>query len=85
VALNSIFVECVLQDFIVLNELVLVLGVPFDLLEVERAWKYCVHDLAMHGPSSALLHFSELQIKELIDPTQNDVLSHEEGLIHNAY
>ena len=59
-ALNSIFVECALQDFIVLHELVLVLGIPFDLLEVECAWVNSVHDLAMHGPSSALLHFGEL-------------------------
>lgn len=55
VSLDSILVECALQHFVVLDELVLVLGLPLHFGVGEGVGKEGVHDPAVDGGCGALL------------------------------
>jgi len=55
VAFDAIFVEGHLKNFVVVDILVLVLGVPLDALEWECAWVKRIKHCAVDGSSCALL------------------------------
>lgn len=57
---HSIFVERVLQDLVVIDEFVLVLGAPLDLGEVEGPRVNGVHHAAVDGARRALLNLREV-------------------------
>jgi len=84
VSLDAIFVEGSLQELVVVNELMLVLGAPLNSSECERARiervKYC----AVDGASCALLDLGELQLKVGIHPVEDVYFAYEVGLIHHA-
>ena len=62
VAFDSVFVEGGLQDFVVLDELVLVLGLPLDSLEGEGVRVEHVYDAAVDGARRALLNLLHSQL-----------------------
>lgn len=81
---DSVLVEGILKHFVVINKFVVMLGRPFDLLEVEGLGIDRVHNLAVNSGSCALLDLGDVQLKELIHPLDNNSLAYEVGLIHNT-
>ena len=61
-SLDTILVEGTLQDFVVLNELVLVLGSPLDSREWEGARVERVKHGTVDSTSGALLDLGQLQL-----------------------
>jgi len=55
VSLDSILLESLLKHFVVIGELIIVLGIPLDLIKVEGAREDRIHNLAVNGASSTLL------------------------------
>lgn len=66
VSLDSVLVEGVLEDLVVLDVLVVELSSPLHLREIERAWVDGIHDLAVHGSRGALLDLGELKLQERV-------------------
>lgn len=62
VPLDSVLVEGVLEDLVVVDELVLVLGSPLDSREGERVRVERVEDGAVDGARSTLLDLGELKL-----------------------
>lgn len=83
-ALDSVFVEGALQNFVIFNELVLVLCLPLDPAVLEGAWEETVHDSAVYGRSGALLDLRDAQVEQLVEPLDQHLLAHEVGLVHHA-
>ena len=63
--LDSVFVESILEDLVVLYKFVIELGIPLDLAQVESAWVNCIHHLAVNSTRRALLDFRQLQLREI--------------------
>ena len=53
---NAVFVEGRLEDLIVFHVLVIELGAPLNLTQVESARVNCVHNLAVDTARRALLN-----------------------------
>ena len=64
VTLDSVLVEGLLENLVVLNEFILVFGIPLHLAEVESSGIEAVHHGAVHGSSCALLDLGELKLKK---------------------
>ena len=47
IAFDSNFVESILKDSVVIDELIVVFGLPVDLVECNFAWVYDIDDLAV--------------------------------------
>ena len=60
--LNSILFECVLQNLVVFNILVLMLGSPLDLGQTEGSWVDAIHHLAVDSTSRTLLDFGKIEL-----------------------
>lgn len=65
VPLHTIFLEGLLEHFVVLCKLIVVLSTPLDLTKVEGSWEDCVHYLAVHGASGTLLDLCNVSLKEV--------------------
>lgn len=59
---DSVLVEGILKHFVVINKFVVMLGRPFDLLEVEGLGIDRVHNLAVNSGSCALLDLGDVQL-----------------------
>ena len=68
VALDVVLLEGLLEDLVVLNIFVVVLGSPFDFCHGYSAREAGIDDLTIKSTSSALLDLSELQLKEIVRP-----------------
>lgn len=56
VTLDSILIETLLQNLVVVNILMFCLSCPLDSTEGESAWVQAIHDATVHCSSSALLN-----------------------------
>ena len=62
VALNSVFVKGLLQDFVVFDEFVLVFALPPHFAERERVRVKGIHHSTVHRSCGALLNFGQAQL-----------------------
>lgn len=63
VLLDAAFVEALLQDLVVIDELPLVLGAPVDALHGHLAREHGIDDLTVDGPCAQLLDAGDLQLQ----------------------
>jgi hypothetical protein len=84
VALDVILLEGLLEDLVVLNIFVVVLGSPLDLCHGYSAREAGINDLTIKSTGSALLDLSELQLEEIVGPGQELSATHEERALHHT-
>ena len=65
VTLDTVLVEGLLEDFVVLDELMLVLCTPLDSFDWESARVESVEYGAVNGTSSTLLNLGKLQLRRV--------------------
>lgn len=83
-SLHSILLKGLLEHFVVFCKLVVVLGRPLNLSNVEGSREDRIHNLAVHSTSGALFDLRNVQTEELVDPANEDALAYEEGSFHHA-
>ena len=59
---DSVFQESSVENFVVLDELVVKLRTPLNLGEAEGAWVDCVNDLAVDSTRGTLFYFGKLEL-----------------------
>ena len=84
VALDVILLEGLLQDLIVLDVFIVMLGLPPDLRHGNRPWVASVDDLAINSTGSALLNLGQLQREEIVGPRKQLSTSDEERAFHHS-
>ena len=62
VSLNTVLIECALQDLVVLDEFILVLSIPLDLAKLKGSSVKTVHHCAVNRASGALFNLSQLKL-----------------------
>ena len=62
IPLDSNFVECILQQFHIAHELIIILRFPVDLRNGYLPWMNDVNHLAVHSAGSKLLDFGQVQL-----------------------
>lgn len=82
--LDTVLVEGLLEDLVVFDEFVLVLGAPLDSLVGEGTWEERVENGAVNGTSCTLLNLGQLQLKVRVEPVKEFLFAHEVGLIHHS-
>lgn len=79
IALDIVLLESLLKNLVVFDVFVVMLGSPLDLGHGNSPGVNGVDDLAVDGARRALLDLGQLQVEEIVDPSEQLSATHEEG------
>ena len=83
-SLDAILVKSILEDLVVLNILVLVLGLPSNLAELESSWIKGIQNSTVNCSGGTLLNFGQVQAKKLVEPIQKLWFADKVGFVHHS-
>ena len=99
--LDAVLIESILEELIILDIFIFMLGSPFYFTECKSAGIKTVEDTAVNCPRSTLFNLCKIKLckqislsyfrvfdtytKQFVEPLQNSDFAYEVGFVHHSY